>query len=366
MGLYKSVSITHVKAKLFALCTLFFMAHGNAQDSNAVSINPLPVVYSTPETGFAFGASVIASAYLNLDSINNRQSSTQMAFVFTTKKQILLYIPFKVYLNKLNQFHEGEFGFFKYNYAFYGLGNDSKEEDREIYQVTYPRVEYVFYKQKQDFLFFGGGMRTDNFSQLIYEDNGQLKDKTINGTQGGLFYALSLNFRADKRNDVFFPTEGYSLESMIEQAGLFSGSDYKGMGMLVDFAYYKSIFKKSVVAFNAGVESYDNRYPFYKKAKLGGTRRLRGLISGRYRDNAALYFQNEWRIALAKRFYAAGFIGLGAVYNTEEEFPSNRWHNAVGMGLRYQMFKQNKLNVRFDVAYSEKNTQFYVTFGEAF
>jgi outer membrane protein assembly factor BamA len=359
-------SITHWIANLFATCFVLLTLSGFSQDSNAVSINPLPVVYSTPETGFAFGASVLASAYLNLDSAINRQSSTQMAFVFTTKKQILLYVPFKAYLNKKKQYHEGELGFFKYNYAFYGLGNESKSEDREIYQVTYPRVEYTFFKQRNDFLFFGTGIRTDKFEQLEFEEGGILNNRTVNGTQGGLFYALSLNFRADKRDDVFFPKEGFVLESMIEGAGLFGGSDYEGMGMMADFSYYKSIFKESVVAVNFGFESYDNRYPFYKKAKLGGTRRIRGLISGRYRDNGSLYFQNEWRIALAKRFYAAGFIGLGAVYQNKGEVLQNRWHNAVGGGLRYRMFKQNKLNVRFDVAYSEKDVQFYVTFGEAF
>ena len=366
MGFRQSVTLTYGWPKLFALGLIFCSLYSKAQDSNAVSINPLPVAYSTPETGFAFGASVLASAFLNLDSAINRQSSTQMAFVYTAKKQILLYIPFKVYLNKKKQYHEGELGFFKYNYPFYGLGNDSREEDREIYQVTFPRVEYTFFKQKNDFLFFGAGMRSDKFERMEFEESGQLIQGDINGSQGGSFYSLSLNFRADKRNDVFFPTEGFVLESMVEQAGLFGGSDYSGMGFLADFSFYKSIFKSSVLALNGGFETYDNRYPFYKKAKLGGSKRLRGLISGRYRDNAALYTQAEIRIPVFRKLFVAAFMGLGSVYNNFDEFPENHWHNAIGGGVRYRMFKRNKLNVRLDVAYSEKNTQFYVTFGEAF
>lgn len=357
---------TYGRSKLFALVIIFFPTLIRAQDSNAVSVFPIPVIFSTPETGFAFGASLFASATINSGSNFDRQSSTQLAFVYTSKKQILAYAPFQIYLNKKGHLHEGEIGFYRYNYPFYGIGNDSQLSDLENYKVTYPRFIYNFYWLKNQYYFFGPGFRADVFNALEYEDGGELEQNTVQGSEGGLFYALSLNFKIDKRNDVFFPTTGYINTSVLEYASPFGGSDYKGLGVKNDFSYYFPVFQQSVYAVNAGFESYDAKYPFYQKALIGGTKKLRGLINGRYRDNASLYLQQEARIAVAKRAYVVAFYSLGAVYSDGSEVWRNNLHHAVGVGARYRLFKANKLNMRLDVAYAEQDFQFYLTFGEAF
>lgn len=357
---------TFCKSKLFALMIIFFPTLIHAQDSNAVSVFPIPVIFSTPETGFAFGASLFASATLNPGSAFDRQSSTQLAFVYTSKKQILAYVPFQVYLNKKGHLHEGEIGFYRYNYPFYGIGNGSEVSDLENYKVTYPRVIYNFYWLKNQHYFFGPGVRTDVFNALEYEEGGALEQNSVQGSAGGLFYALSVNFKVDKRDDVFFPMSGFINASVIEYAAPFGGSSYEGFGVRNDFSYYFPLFKQSVYAVNAGFEAYDANYPFYQKALIGGTKRLRGLINGRYRDNASLYVQQEARIAIAKRAYLVAFYGLGAVYSNGSEIWRNNLHHAVGVGARYRLFKANKLNMRLDVAYAEQDVQFYVTFGEAF
>lgn len=363
---YKA-TVTAMAHNLFAIfCVIFLFGSIKAQDTKRVNVFPIPVVFSSPETGFAFGASLFASATLDTGTTKDRQSSSQLAFVYTTKKQILLYVPFQLYLNKSKMLHEGEIGYYRYNYPFYGVGIDAKKADRENYEVSYPRIVYNFFFQRNESTFIGPGFRGDVFNELKYEEGGLLEPRTIEGTQGGLFYALTANYKNDKRNDVFFPTKGLLYSSSVEFAAPFGASDYQGFGIRNDFTYYLPVFKQSVVAFNAGFEKYNKSYPFYQKALLGGTKRLRGLIAGRYRDNGAYYFQSEGRFSVFKKAYATAFIGIGSVFSETSEIANNALKVAVGAGFRYQLFKQNKLNARLDFGYGDGDLQFYLTFGEAF
>ena len=101
-------------------------------------------------------------------------------------------------------------------------------------------------------------------------------------------------------------------------------------------------------------------------ALLGGTKRMRGYYEGRYRDNNAVLLQTESRFTVWKRFGVVGFYNFGGIASTISTFKLNEFKHTGGMGLRWMIDPERKVNLRVDSGYSEDGLAFYVTFGEAF
>jgi len=104
--------------------------------------------------------------------------------------------------------------------------------------------------------------------------------------------------------------------------------------------------------------------PFFNMAQLGGTRRLRGYFEGKFRDKHLLLAQAELRQEGFGRFGGVAFAGMGTVFGSAGE--SLEWRPNGGIGLRYQLDKKQKLNIRADYGFGVKSQGFYLTFGEAF
>jgi outer membrane translocation and assembly module TamA len=74
--------------------------------------------------------------------------------------------------------------------------------------------------------------------------------------------------------------------------------------------------------------------------------------------------QAEYRRILYKRLGGVLFAGAGSVFGTPGE--SLVWRPNAGLGLRFQLSKKQKLNVRLDYGFGVRSQGFYLTFGEAF
>jgi hypothetical protein len=93
----------------------------------------------------------------------------------------------------------------------------------------------------------------------------------------------------------------------------------------------------------------------------------RGIEQNRYRSNAMLYFESEYRFGIT----ANGFVG-GVVFasvTSASEFKTQDfiyWHPAGGAGLRLKFNKYSRTNVALDYAFSKEYSVFYLNIGEAF
>jgi hypothetical protein len=68
-----------------------------------------------------------------------RKSQINIDTAYTLKNQFLLFLPYEFYFKqkwKLN----GELGAYKYFFNYFGIGRESKEDEAELYDVTFPRL----------------------------------------------------------------------------------------------------------------------------------------------------------------------------------------------------------------------------------
>src|SRR5690606_28475029 len=75
---------------------------------------PVPVVYFTPETNWAFGAR--ASYTFHLDTLHRRPSTLQLGGIYTLRKQFLSTFNFNLYHPEKRWELEGDAGYYKYVY----------------------------------------------------------------------------------------------------------------------------------------------------------------------------------------------------------------------------------------------------------
>ena len=89
----------------------------------------LPIAYFSPETDWAFGVTGIYAFRLKKESITSRPSQLTLGFAYTLNKQVLIYLPYQLFAK--NQVYNiyGELGYYLYSYQFFGLGNETKEEE---------------------------------------------------------------------------------------------------------------------------------------------------------------------------------------------------------------------------------------------
>ena len=93
----------------------------------------------------------------------------------------------------------------------------------------------------------------------------------------------------------------------------------------------------------------------------------RGIRQNRYRSNALLYFESEYRFGIT----ANGFLGgvLFASVTSASEYETQQfkyWHPSAGTGIRLKFNKYSNTNVTFDFGFSKEFASVYLNIGEAF
>ena len=203
-----------------------------------LKISAFPVAFYTPETAFGFGGISIATFHLKGEPRETRPSSIQLGASYTTKNQILLYAPFEFYKDSESWRLEGELGFYKYFYNFFGVGIDSREEDEETYEVTFPRARLSLLREVKPGLFLGLGYQFDAFSNLKIEEGGILEASEVPGKRDGTVSNLGVLAFYDTRDDIFFPTKGVFIQGNIFTSSGLLGSSFNYSKYELDSRYY--------------------------------------------------------------------------------------------------------------------------------
>ena len=83
-------------------------------------------------------------------------------------------------------------------------------------------------------------------------------------------------------------------------------------------------------------------------------------------DSAKVKEWVEYRRDLVWRLGAVGFAGLGALAETLGDLGGSDVKPGGGVGVRFLLAKQNRINLRFDYAWGQDSSAFYIGLGEAF
>lgn len=330
--------------------------------SDDFSISAFPLVFFLPETGLAFGGAGITVFNIGKEK-TWRKSSVQLGAAYTLKNQLLIFVPYELYF-KENWKVNGELGYYKYFYNFYGIGVHSKISDLEFYDADFPRVIVNVNRRIQKKYFIGTQYRFDNFD--VKNTSELLNSLNPEGIQGGVASTIGLTLAYDDRDDIFYPSQGFNIQFLNENSLTTIGSDFSYNLFSLDFSYFKEISKNHIIASNYYTGTTVGESPFFNYYYLSSGKKGRGFNDRRFIDKNINLLQVEYRFPIYKRFRGVAFSSLGTVGSTYSETWTNDRKFAYGLGFRYQLSKKQKSNIRLDLANSYEGFQFYLTIGEAF
>ncbi len=333
-------------------------------ETKRYSFVPLPLVYFTPETRWGFGV----GSFLSFRFKNQTQvvppSQMQIGFAYTLEKQLLAYLPFQLFVKDGKVKLYGELGYYKYVYRYFGNGSESLESDEEIYKVDYPRVRLNALYRVHPKIFTGVRYFMDDYKIQEIATDGLLATQDILGNKGGLISAFGVVANYDSRDDVFYPVRGGLVELSFLTNSKSFGSDFEFKKIFLDASRYFNFGKNNILALNIYSETTFGDAPFNQLSQLGGTKRMRGFLEGRFRDDHFLTFQSEYRFPIFWKIKGAIFGSVASVGSQEDGFQKTFF--AYGFGIRIGISKIEKINLRLDYGFGKNTSGFYLTFGEAF
>ena len=136
----------------------------------------MPIIGSQPATGFSYG--FISQYTFKGKNEKDKYSSVNLGATYTEKKQVLLNAKNSVMLKNNKIFLSGDWRFYIFSQANYGLGTDiippaSEADNFDLNNLKEP-MDYNYFKFhqtasweiKKDF-YIGGGIEIDWYSRIV-------------------------------------------------------------------------------------------------------------------------------------------------------------------------------------------------------
>jgi outer membrane protein assembly factor BamA len=365
---------------LGALSVFTAVAQRTDSIQKPLSLFPLPIVYYTPETRFAFGAALSATfrfrrdyQFVRSDSARSslilpvadrpRPSNVQVIGAYTQNKQLLLFVPFQIFYDRNQYYVYGEAGYYRYNYNFYGIGQ--REVPVENYAVNYPRIRLNALRRIKPHLYAGLRYEFEEYTITQIDSTGLLATGTVPGGSGGQMAGGGLGLFYDSRDNVFYPTKGFIADFSYLAHGSFLGSNFRYDRYVIDASAYKKLGHRAILAINYVVSMTRGTAPFSALSLVGGGRRIRGYYEGRYRDKNMTLLQAETRFTVWKRLAVVAFGAVGFIGADDQLVRLDDPKGAYGAGLRFRI-NNDGLNIRADYGIGKQSSGLYLTIGEAF
>lgn len=171
----------------------------------------------------------------------------------------------------------------------------------------------------------------------------------------------------DTRDSALQPHSGtYAAATWLVGAG-FLGNSFGHTRLQVLGNWYVPMRKTTVLATRVATCAVTGHVPFNNLCDFGSGADLRGYESGRYRDRASWAAQAEVRQHLGGRFGGVAFFGVGGIAPSfGDVLDDSTLLPSAGVGVRYQPFRKNDVNLRLDVAVGWHGPGVYLGIAEAF
>lgn len=362
----KSIYLCCMRLLLCLFILQTFLSFGQSDSSSIFrekQIIALPVVFRFPETRWGAGVAGTATFSFRRDSVGSNPSQLSFGVTFTQNRQLLVFLPFTLFLNNNLWYIFNDSGWYRYNYFFYGIGENRGPQ--EVFDVDFPRIRLTGARAIAPKTYLGLRVQYEAYRVTGVEPGGLLASGDIPGSTFSRTSGVGPYVLRDRRDQVFYPTTGSWLEAFWVPSSPRFGANVSFSRLHLDYAVYRSLHPKVVSATNLWFQGhFGPEVPFNQLAFLGGQRKMRGLYEGYFRDRHALLWQQELRWMFWQPFGLVGFGSMGFLGDAEG-FRWNKPKFSYGLGLR--IATKSKLNLRLDYGMSpyEKGT-FYATIGEAF
>ena len=353
------------------LCVFLFVLFSSARlqttiEKKITKITFLPILFYTPETRLAGGALVNFNFYQPEDTSFAFPSTILPDIIYTANKQLISEFYTDWYFQN-NRYHfTGGISYIDFPDLFYGVGSASPSSDEEKFTQRAFILQSMLQEKFFNFLEFGIKYTLIYHDIYKFETNKQISQNHITGSTRGYVSGFGAVITLDSRDNKFFPGAGRYLDISYIHAGHELGSDYTFNQITLNWRRYFTPVLNHVFAlqFIGDFESGDP--PFQLMTKLGGSNILRGYYDGRYRDRNMMALQAEYRAMIFSRVGFALFTGIGDVRDGLSKFNLSGTKSSYGLGIRFKLSKNEKINLRADYGLAGKDSGFYLTMKEAF
>jgi len=367
------VSMKLLRFSLFLFILLFIVRNeGFAQeraypvkDSLVWKRSILPVAFYLPETSFAFGATGILT-FKKSSAKKERPSQILFAGIYTLKNQIEFLSVFEIYADQRKHRLKGEVGFYRYFYNYFGIGPESRSEDLEKYDVTFPRFEVSYARKLYKIFNVGLGYKMDYFNITGRQEEGLLDTNRPVGWDGGFKSNAQAVFFVDTRDNLNAPYKGFYGELVFQRSLDFFFSDFDYTKVEADIRYFTPFGNTWTLGHQLWITHSTSGTPFYDLAHISTASRSRGFDDRRFINAKMVTLQSELRFPIKGRFRGNAFYTFNVMPNSWSRIFGNREFLSYGAGLRYILKKESRTVIRLDLARGDGRFNFYVTLNEAF
>lgn len=361
-----------VKVLLFlSLSVFFFSAPSNLhaqqkKDSLVWKKTIIPVAFYLPETSLAAGASGILTFKKASAPEEERSSQILFAAIATLKRQVEFITAYEIYKNQRKHRFKGELGYYRYFYNYFGIGAQSRSEDHEVYNVNFPRATFSYARKLYKVFNVGLGYKMDRFDIYEREAGGLLDLTRPIGWEGGFKSNAMALFFVDTRDNINAPKRGLYAELTVEQSLAWFFSDFDYLKMDIDLRYFSDLKNDWVLGHQLWITHSTSGTPFYDLAHISTASRSRGFDDRRFISYSMATLQSELRFPIMGKFRASAFYSYNVMPDKWSDLFANEEYLTYGIGLRYILNRENRTNIRLDIARGDGKMNFYLTANEAF
>jgi hypothetical protein len=347
--------------------------NGILNDTSDIS-KPQFLIYPTlayaPETSWEIGLSSLLVYYAKRDTTNRLSEISGFSFV-TLENQYGIWFDHAIYSDQNKWFFLGRIRLQSFPLKYHGIGMETPEDYLALVDANQIMIKERVLREVKQNLYFGLEVDFQRISRVDFQPSAEAPEFDLPlGYAGSTNFGLGLGLVYDDRHNVLNVRKGrFSELALLRYFPAFS--DFGFNTIISDTRIFQPIGKNNVLAWQLLGQFNSGDVPFNQLALMGGDSMMRGYYLGRFRDNNQIATQVEFRmlplpLGFSKRIGAAVFAGTGTVF---PDFSKSAIHKVVwsaGGGLRFLLFPKKDIYTRFDVAFTQEGTGYYLFIGEAF
>lgn len=336
------------------------------------TLTAMPLIINNPAMKTGLGAMGMYFFKFDKEDKISPPSTMGLMGLYSTNKSYFTAITSRLYWNEDKNRANFATGIGSINNDFlYNIDdNDIRlvfTEERRFVTLEYSRklvgefyLGVLYLGTQTNYAFENGTQEENDFTREFFEQNG-ITDNFVS--------SIGLNFSLDTRDYVYYPTSGLTFSIRPKFNTEWLGSDNNYTDTDFEAAYFIPMVSNQVFAFGLGGGFATGDVPFDGYQNYGVRNNLRGYQAGKYKGKYMVAGQAEYRWRFYKRWGAVAFAGLGSVWGNdqEEEAFEKGLLPAGGLGMRFMVSREKRINLRLDYAVGvDGNQGLYFGVMEAF
>lgn len=333
--------------------------------SRATSRVIVPVPLAGPQLGAGLG---LGAVWFYSPSASSRPWTTGAAGLVTTNGSVGVGGRHSMTLGKDRYRVDITAAYGKFNTQFFGVGGDAGQDNDPV-PIT--QTPILFQGQATmrliPNLFVGARLRFLDMTTVVREDAVIPPGLDIDDIEEERrIVAIGPVFNLDLTDGSLNPRSGTTFNGqwLFALPGLGSDNAYDKTNLTIN--HYVDVNENTVVAFRGSLCAASADAPFFDLCLFGSSSNLRGYANGQFRDRASWAVQTEWRRQLGGKFGVVAFAGIGGVAPGIGAIGQSTILPAAGGGVRYEVSREYRVNVRLDAAVGRDSSAIHLSLGEAF